>query len=97
YIHTHSLHDALPISDIYTQKENSMGEEDYAREKMVILGDEAHHYSASTKSERETEKSWENAISTILNANEDNRLLEFTATIDLRSEEHTSELQSRFD
>src|SRR5699024_2208101 len=72
-------------ADIYTQKENSMGEEDYAREKMVILGDEAHHYSASTKSERETEKSWENAISTILNANEDNRLLEFTATIDLEN------------
>jgi len=70
-------------ADIYTQKENSMGEEDYARDKMVILGDEAHHYSASTKSEKETEQSWEKAISTVLNANEDNRLLEFTATIDL--------------
>lgn len=72
-------------ADIYTQKENSMGEEDYARDKMVILGDEAHHYSASTKSEEETEQSWEKAISTILNANEDNRLLEFTATIDLEN------------
>lgn len=72
-------------ADIYTQKENSMGEEDYARDKMVILGDEAHHYSASTKSEKETEQSWEKAISTILHANEDNRLLEFTATIDLEN------------
>jgi type III restriction enzyme len=72
-------------ADIYTQKENAMGEEDYARDKMVILGDEAHHYSASTKSEKETEQSWEKAISTILNANEDNRLLEFTATIDLEN------------
>lgn len=72
-------------ADIYTQKENSMGEEDYARHKTVILGDEAHHYSASTKSEKETEQSWEKAISTILNANEDNRLLEFTATIDLEN------------
>src|SRR5699024_1612342 len=27
-------------SDIYTQKENSMGEEDYAKNKVVILGDE---------------------------------------------------------
>lgn len=69
-------------ADIYTQKENAMGEEDYARNKVVILGDEAHHYSASTKSEKETEQSWEKAISTILNANKDNRLLEFTATID---------------
>ena len=72
-------------ADIYTQRENSMGEEDYARDKMVILGDEAHHYSASTKSEKETEQSWEKAISTILNANEENRLLEFTATIDLEN------------
>src|SRR5699024_11409443 len=70
---------------IYTQKENSMGAEDYARNKVVILGDEAHHYSASTKSEKETEQSWEKAISTILHANEDNRLLEFTATIDLEN------------
>lgn len=70
-------------ADIYTQKENAMGEKDYARNKVVILGDEAHHYSASTKSEKESEQSWERAISTILNANEDNRLLEFTATIDL--------------
>lgn len=70
-------------SELYTQKENAMGKEDYAKNKVVILGDEAHHYSASTKSEKETEQSWEKAISTILNAREDNRLLEFTATIDL--------------
>ena len=72
-------------SDIYTQRENSMGAQDYARNKVVILGDEAHHYSASTKTEKETEQSWEKAIKTILNANEDNRLLEFTATIDLEN------------
>jgi len=70
-------------TDIYTQKENAMGEEDYARNKVVILGDEAHHYSASTKKEKDTEQSWEKAIATILNARVDNRLLEFTATIDL--------------
>lgn len=72
-------------ADIYTQKENAMGEEDYARNKVVILGDEAHHYSASTKSEKEAEQSWEKAIETILNANKENRLLEFTATIDLEN------------
>src|SRR5699024_8916863 len=66
-----------------TQNECSIDEENYAKDTMVILGDEAHHYSASTKSEKETEQSWEKAISTVLNANEDNRLLEFTATIDL--------------
>lgn len=72
-------------SDIYTQKENAMGEKDYAKHKVVILGDEAHHYSASTKSEKETEQSWETTISKILNARKDNRLLEFTATIDLEN------------
>src|SRR5699024_7032017 len=66
-------------SDIYTVKENSMGAEDYTRNKTVVLGDEAHHYSASTKSEKEDEHSWESAINTILDAREDNLLLEFTA------------------
>lgn len=70
-------------SDIYTQSENSMSEQDYSRNKVVILGDEAHHYSASTKAEKESERSWEKAIDTILHAHEDNQLLEFTATIDL--------------
>ena len=72
-------------SDIYTQSENSMGKDDYARNKVAILGDEAHHYSAATKSEKELEQSWEKAISIILGAREDNRLLEFTATIDLEN------------
>ncbi len=70
-------------SEIYTQKENSMGVQDYGVNKVVILGDEAHHYSASTKSEKEAEQSWENAISKILSAHTKNMLLEFTATIDL--------------
>src|SRR5699024_169850 len=46
-------------ADIYTQKENALGEEDYARNKVTSLGDEAHDYSASTKSEKETEQSGE--------------------------------------
>ncbi|MGO2617146.1 MAG: DEAD/DEAH box helicase family protein [Lactococcus cremoris] len=75
----------MVATDIYTQSENSMGKDDYERHKVVILADEAHHYSASTKSEKELEQSWEKAISIILNAREDNRLLEFTATIDLEN------------
>ena len=72
-------------SDIYTQKENSMATKDYGLHKVVVLGDEAHHYSASTKSEKEAEQSWEQAISKILEAHEENLLLEFTATIDLEN------------
>lgn len=72
-------------SDLYTQKENTMGAAAYAENKLVVLGDEAHHYSASTKSEKETEQSWENAINTVLSARDDNLLLEFTATINLEN------------
>lgn len=70
-------------SDIYTQKENSIETEKYSKNKIVILGDEAHHYSASTAKEKNTEQSWEKAIDIILKLNEKNRLLEFTATINL--------------
>lgn len=70
-------------SDIYTVKENSMGLKSYEKDKVVILGDEAHHFSASTKSEKEKEKTWEGTINDILNAHKDNKLLEFSATIDL--------------
>lgn len=78
----------MVATDIFTQSENSMGKDDYARHKIAILGDEAHHYSASTKlsdKQKEYEQSWEKAIDIILNARDDNRLLEFTATIDLEN------------
>ncbi|SJZ96965.1 type III restriction enzyme [Pilibacter termitis] len=70
-------------SDLFTVKENSMGRSSYEKNPVVILGDEAHHYSASTKSDKEKEQTWENAIYSILTANAQNKLLEFTATIDL--------------
>ncbi|PMB83636.1 restriction endonuclease [Dolosicoccus paucivorans] len=70
-------------SDLFSEKENTMGIREYERHKTVILADEAHHYSASTKSEKETEHSWERSIEAILNVHQDNCLLEFTATIDL--------------
>src|SRR5699024_3113252 len=72
-------------ADIYTQKENAMGEEDYARDIVDLVGGEAHHYYASTKTEKETEQSWEEAIATILNVRDDKELLEFTANIDLEN------------
>ncbi|MCY9806658.1 DEAD/DEAH box helicase family protein [Lentilactobacillus senioris] len=73
-------------NDLFTVKENTMGLSDYEQDPVVILADEAHHYSASTKSEKEAEHTWESAINKVLNArnNEDkkNLLLEFTATVD---------------
>ncbi|SFF13254.1 DEAD/DEAH box helicase family protein [Trichococcus pasteurii] len=70
-------------SDLFSVKENTMPAQDYSRNRTVILGDEAHHYSASTKKQKDAERSWESAINIILNAHKENLLLEFTATANL--------------
>ncbi|KAE8561481.1 DEAD/DEAH box helicase family protein [Paenibacillus polymyxa] len=76
--------------DLFVLKENTMGLSDYEHHPVVILADEAHHYSASTKSEKEAENTWESAINKILRARNDkeqkNLLLEFTATVDFDNE-----------
>ena len=56
---------------------------------MVILADEAHHYSASTKKKNKAELekvSWEKCLLSLLHAHADNLLLEFTATLDFDDE-----------
>ncbi len=83
-------------SDLFTSKENTMGVDDYKRSPVAVLADEAHHYSANTKSEKEAENTWESAINKILTARDDleaadssfkkNLLLEFTATVDFDKE-----------
>ncbi|EHS59313.1 DEAD/DEAH box helicase family protein [Paenibacillus sp. Aloe-11] len=77
--------------DLFVLKENTMGLSDYENHPVVVLADEAHHYSASTKSEKEAENTWESAINKILRARDDmeqkNLLLEFTATVDFEKEE----------
>ncbi|MCM3784925.1 DEAD/DEAH box helicase family protein [Neobacillus mesonae] len=76
--------------DLFVLKENTMGLSDYENHPVVVLADEAHHYSASTKSEKEAENTWEFAINKILMARDDkehkNLLLEFTATVDFEKE-----------
>lgn len=72
--------------DLFTLKEGTMGLSDYENHPVAILADEAHHYSASTKKEKDAENTWEYAINEILTARDNeekkNLLLEFTATID---------------
>ncbi len=76
--------------DLFVLKENTMGLSDYENHPVVVLADEAHHYSASTKSEKEAENTWEFAINKILRARDyeeqKNLLLEFTATVDFDKE-----------
>jgi type III restriction enzyme len=64
------------------EKENAITFEDFRKHKVVLLADEAHHINVKTKSDEEMFESWENTIERIFTQNEDNLLLEFTATHD---------------
>lgn len=69
-------------SDLTTEKENALTYEDFKNKKIVLLSDEAHHMNTRTKAQLELFKSWENTVEHIFRQNEDNLLLEFTATLD---------------
>ena len=80
-------------SDLTTAKENALTFDDFKRKKIVLLSDEAHHMNVSTRAQTELDltgekptqrekPTWENTVENIFNANDDNLLLEFTATFD---------------
>ena len=69
-------------SDLTTEKENAITFEDFRDKKIVLLADEAHHINVGTKAGKELFESWENTVERIFRQNEDNLLLEFTATLD---------------
>lgn len=70
--------------DLHNPRENRLTFEELAREKIVLLGDEAHNFNADTKREKEQERSWEQTIERLHcgNAGKENVFLAFTATID---------------
>ena len=89
-------------SRLNTPKENSVTYDDFENEKIVLLSDEAHHINATTKNARELSQSemfdlnsWESTVTKIFNANNENLLLEFTATIDLNDERIFSKYQDK--
>ena len=64
-----------------------LAEAPYEQQNLIILADEAHHFSAGTKSKADQKnKAWEYVLDRIRQANKANRQLEFTATIDLNNE-----------
>ncbi len=69
-------------SDLTSEKENALTFEDFRKHKVVLIADEAHHMSVKTKAQGELLESWENTVERIFTQNEDNLLLEFTATHD---------------
>ena len=86
-------------------RENGLSAEALASKKVVLLGDEAHHFSAKTKelgtAGESLNKSWEHTILAkqgdslgdlnpgllYINSDEENILLEFTATLDCSVEQ----------
>ena len=78
---THKLH-----LDLTTDRENSITIDDFKKEKIVLISDEAHHSQWSTKKKSwdidPDEKTWEDTVGSILKQHNRNILLEFTATLD---------------
>jgi len=88
-------------SDLTTEKENALTFEDFRKHKVVLIADEAHHMNVKTKSQQEMFESWENTVERIFAQNEDNLLLEFTATHDYETpamvEKYRNKVITRYD
>ena len=84
-------------SDMWAVKENSLSFDDFNDKKIVLISDEAHHLSASTKRKDDDDsvKSWEYTVERIFNSNPENVLLEFTATCDLKNQDISRKYESK--
>jgi type III restriction enzyme len=89
-------------SRMNTPRENSITYEDFEKEKIVMISDEAHHINAETKSKSQRNKSeeenldtWEGTVERIISAHADNVMLEFTATMDLGNEDIREKYKDR--
>lgn len=86
-------------SDLWNARENALGVDDFAREKVVLISDEAHHLNADTKkpsqAEQDSHNSWEATVRAIFTANSENVLLEFTATCDIQNPQIKREYEDK--
>lgn len=69
-------------ADLTSEKENALTFDDFRKHKVVLIADEAHHMNVTTKTEGVLFESWEKTVERIFTQNEENLLLEFTATHD---------------
>ncbi|SOC45096.1 DEAD/DEAH box helicase family protein [Salinicoccus kekensis] len=79
--------------DLTEPKENALTYESLENMRLVLLADEAHHINAWTRRDKRKlntkeyeERTWENTVNTLLQLNPVNRLLEYTATINLNQD-----------
>lgn len=68
-------------------RENAMTFDDLDGKNLVLISDEAHHLNVDTKNKKAAEArlTWESTVKNIFERNEENVLLEFTATCDLEN------------
>lgn len=81
--------------DLNNTKENSVTYEDFESRNIVLIADEAHHLSSSTKNNGDLFGSWEGTVMKLLQQNFDNLLLEFTATLDYESRQITEKYKDK--
>jgi len=81
--------------DLNNTKENSITIEDFKDNKIVLIADEAHHLSSATRNNGDLFVSWEGTVMKVLEANFNNILLEFTATLDYESREIAEKYQDK--
>lgn len=79
--------------DLNEPKENGVTFESLQDNKMVLLADEAHHINVETKTKakkltkaEKKRKNWERTVNQLLKLHQSNRLLGFTATINLHDD-----------
>ena len=85
--------------DMWLTKENGISFDDFDNEKTVLISDEAHHLNVATKKlskdEEESKHSWEETVKYIFGRNNENILLEFTATCDLANPQIRAEYENK--
>lgn len=88
-------------SQLNIPRENSITYDDFVNKKIALISDEAHHINVDTKkgklSVEDSEEfvSWETTVNRIFRSNNQNILLEFTATIDLSIPEIASKYSDK--
>jgi type III restriction enzyme len=85
--------------DMWENKENAPTWDDFEERKTVLIADEAHHLNVSTRrgnsNTDDSERNWEFTVMKILRQNNDNILLEFTATCDLANQNIKNEYEEK--
>ena len=83
-------------------RENALTYDDFENQKIVLISDEAHHINADTKKGAKLSQeelfetiTWESTVQRIFEANPDNVLLEFTATVDFTDENLAAKYKSK--